>query len=73
MPLAKVEVAVEEALRPPPAWRSPATLSLFEKVEEAATERFWVETEEEAESVPTFTFCAKVEEADETSPPFGSM
>ena len=30
--------------------------------------------EEEAERAPvTFTFCAKVEEADETSPPFGSM
>ena len=34
-PLAKVEVAVEEELIPPPIWRSPAMLTLFEKVEEA--------------------------------------
>ena len=69
IPPAKVEVAVEEELIPPPTCRSLATFKLLEKVEEAATERFWVEIEEEAESVPTFTFCTNVEEADETRPP----
>ena len=35
MPLANVEVAVEEELMPPPACRSPATLSPLLNVEEA--------------------------------------
>ena len=69
IPPANVEVAVEEELIPPPAWRSLATESVFEKVEEAAAERFCVAMEEEAESVPTFRFREKVDEADETRPP----
>ena len=35
IPFAKVEVAVEEELRPPPTWRRPAMLTLLLKVEEA--------------------------------------
>lgn len=42
---------------------------MLAKVEEACTERFWVEMDEEAESVPMFTFCTNVEEAEETRPP----
>src|SRR3989338_2412611 len=73
IPPANVEVAVEEELIPPPTWRSLATLREFAKVEEACTERFWVEMDEEAESVPIFRFWVKVEEAEATSPPLGSM
>ena len=39
MPFAKVEVAVELELIPPPIWRSPAMLTLFAKVEEAVETR----------------------------------
>ena len=46
---------------------------MLAKVEEACTERFWVEMDEEAESVPIFRFWEKVEEADETRPPLGPM
>ena len=46
---------------------------MLAKVEEACTERFWVEMDEEAESVPIFRFWEKVEEAEATSPPLGSM
>ena len=73
IPPSNVEVAVEEELIPPPAWRSLATERVLANVEEAATERFCVATEEEAESVPTFRFREKVEEADETRPPDGSI
>src|SRR3989338_3702309 len=69
IPPANVDVAVEEELIPPPALRSLATLRVLAKVEEACTERFWVEMDEEAESVPMFTFCTNVEEAEETRPP----
>src|SRR3989344_8490247 len=73
IPPSNVEVAVEEELIPPPAWRSLATERVLANVEEAAAERFCVAMEEEAESVPTFKFLEKVEEADETRPPDGSI
>ena len=59
IPPAKVLVAVEEELMPPPVWKSEATLSLPPMVEEAWVkspptnwERFWTEREEEAEIAP---------------------
>ena len=57
-PPANVEVAVEEELSPPKAWRSPEIARRFAKVEEAEAKRLvkeespLTESEEEAEIAP---------------------
>ena len=72
IPPANVEVAVEEELRAPPAWRSPATESLAPIVEEAFARIFCARRVEEACNgalAATMSPFEKVEEAVARSPP----
>ena len=73
MPLAKVEVAVEEEFMDPPSCNSPATESVLAKVEEALAIMFCASKVEEAcKGEPeTKRPEVKVEEAVEINPPCG--